>query len=422
MPVLALGVSHRRAPVDLLERLSFGDEDYPKAYQRLAHMDSVSEGVILSTCNRVEVFAEVSLYHQGFQDLNLFLSEAREVGVDDFAEPLYSHYEDDAAEHLFSIAAGLDSMVLGEPQILAQVRAAFRRAREEAATGPVLSTMFNHAVRVGRRVRAETGIGASPAAFVEAGADLAEEHLGRLAGRSAVVVGAGTMGALAVQVFQARGIADLVVLGRRPERAERLASRTGARHGSLHDLTEAVGGADVVISSTTATGVVMGADPVASRASESRRLFLLDLAVPRDIDPSVRDLPGVRLCDLDDLRSAVGRLREGALAEVSRAEAIVGEETSRYTARRREARLAPLIEALQARGEEVRAAEVRKMATRLSSLSERDRETLEALTRRIVRRLLHDPVVRLKDLTGRGVEDPYAQAVADLFGLDLADD
>ena len=422
MPVLALGLSHRRAPVDLLERLSFGDEDYPKAYQRLAHMDSVSEGVILSTCNRVEVFAEVSLYHQGFQDLKRFLSEAREVGVDDFAEPLYSHYEDDAAEHLFSVAAGLDSMVLGEPQILAQVRAAFRRAREEGATGPALSAMFNHAVRVGRRVRAETGIGASPAAFVEAGADLAEEHLGGLVGGSAVVVGAGTMGALAVQVFQGRGIGDLVVLGRRPERAERLASRTGARHGSLDDLAEAVGDADVVVSSTTATGLVMGTGPVATRASEARRLFLLDLAVPRDIDPSVGDLPGVRLCDIDDLRTAVGRLREGALAEVGRAEAIVGEETRRYTARRREARLAPLIEALQARGEEVRAAEVRKMATRLASLSERDRETVEALTRRIVRRLLHDPVVRLKDLTGRGVEDPHAQAVADLFGLDLADD
>jgi glutamyl-tRNA reductase len=422
MPVLALGVSHRRAPVDLLERLAFGDDDYSKAYQHLVQMDSVSEGVILSTCNRVEVFAEVSLYHQGFQDLKRFLAESREVPVDDFAEPLYSHYEDDAAEHLFSVAAGLDSMVLGEPQILAQVRAAYRRARTEGATGPALSAIFNQAVRAGRRARAETGIGASPAAFVDAGADLAEEHLGGLLGRSALVVGAGTMSALAIEALRSRGVGDLLVLGRRPERAERVAARAGARHGSLDDLAGALAAADLVVSSTTASAVVIRGDVVAARASEERPLFVLDLAVPRDVDPAVSAMPGVRLCDIDDLRTAVGRLREGAAAEVARAEGILREETRRYAARRREARLAPLIEALHSRGEEVRAAELRKMAARLSSLPDRDREAIEALTRRIVRRLLHDPVVRLKDLTGRGLEDPHAQALADLFGLDVPDD
>jgi glutamyl-tRNA reductase len=176
------------------------------------------------------------------------------------------------------------------------------------------------------------------------------------------------------------------------------------------------------VSSTTATGIVIRAEGVAARAAEGRPLFLLDLAVPRDVDPAVSGLPGVQLCDIDDLRTAVGRLREGAAAEVVRAEAILREETSRYAARRREARVAPLIEALHARGEEVRAAELRKMASRLASLSDRDREAIEALTRRIVRRLLHDPVVRLKDLTGRGIEDPHAQALADLFGLDLPED
>jgi glutamyl-tRNA reductase len=422
MPVLALGVSHRRAPVDLLERLAFGDDDYSKAYQHLVQMDSVSEGVILSTCNRVEVFAEVSLYHQGFQDLKRFLAESREVPVDDFAEPLYSHYEDDAAEHLFSVAAGLDSMVLGEPQILAQVRAAYRRARTEGATGPALSAIFNQAVRAGRRARAETGIGASPAAFVDAGADLAEEHLGGLLGRSALVVGAGTMSALAIEALRSRGVGDLLVLGRRPERAERVAARAGARHGSLDDLAGALSAADLVVSSTTASAVVVRGDVVAARASEERPLFVLDLAVPRDVDPAVSAMPGVRLCDIDDLRTAVGRLRVGAAAEVARAEGILREETRRYAARRREARLAPLIEALHSRGEEVRAAELRKMAARLSSLPDRDREAIEALTRRIVRRLLHDPVVRLKDLTGRGLEDPHAQALADLFGLDVPDD
>src|SRR5919106_3878679 len=191
MPILCLGISYRHAPVELLERLAVGDDEYPKAYRHLTSMDSVREGVILSTCNRVEVYAEVEGYHQGFQDLKRFLSESREVDVDAFAEPLYAHYEDHAAEHVFSVAAGLDSMVLGEPQILAQVRAALRTAEAEEATGPSVSALFRHAVRAGRRVRAETGIGASPAAFVEAGAGLAAEHLGGLEGRSGGGVGAG---------------------------------------------------------------------------------------------------------------------------------------------------------------------------------------------------------------------------------------
>jgi glutamyl-tRNA reductase len=230
------------------------------------------------------------------------------------------------------------------------------------------------------------------------------------------------MSALAIEALRSRGVGDLLVLGRRPERAERVAARAGARHGSLGDLAGALAAADLVVSSTTASAVVVRGDVVAARASEERPLFVLDLAVPRDVDPAVSAMPGVRLCDIDDLRTAVGRLREGAAAEVARAEGILREETRRYAARRREARLAPLIEALHSRGEEVRAAELRKMAARLSSLPDRDREAIEALTRRIVRRLLHDPVVRLKDLTGRGLEDPHAQALADLFGLDVPDD
>src|ERR671937_2706406 len=170
MPVLALGVCHRRAPVELLERLSFGADDLTKAYHHLTRTDSVRGAVILSTCNRVEVYAEVDAYHAGFQALKGFLTDSREVPADEFAEPLYSHYEEQAAEHLFSVAAGLDSMVLGEPQILVQVRQAFRAAEAEAAAGPVLAQLFRRAVRAGRRARSEPAIGASPAAFGQAGA------------------------------------------------------------------------------------------------------------------------------------------------------------------------------------------------------------------------------------------------------------
>jgi glutamyl-tRNA reductase len=227
------------------------------------------------------------------------------------------------------------------------------------------------------------------------------------------------MAGLAIEVLRRRGVGEVGILGRRSERVARLASRTDARAGTLADLPAGIEGADLLVSSTNAPGTVIPPSAVGNRGD--RPLFVLDLAVPRDVDPAVRDLPGVRVCDIDGLRSEVAGLREGAGAEVARAEGIVREETRRYAGRRREARLAPLIEALHARGEEVRAAEVRKLAGRLGALSERDRGAVEALTRRIVRRLLHDPVVRLKDLSGRGIEDPHAQTLAELFGLDVQD-
>lgn len=422
MPVLSLGVSYRRATVELLERLAFGEEDLPKAYHHLLGLGSVSEAVILSTCNRIEVYAEVARYHQGFQDLKRFLAESRDVAVEEFAEPLYSHYEDHAAEHLFSVAAGIDSMVVGEPQILSQVREAFKRADREGSAGPALAGLFRHAIRVGRRARSETEIGASPGTFVEAGARLAEEHLDGLEGRSLLVVGAGKMGALAIRALRDRGVASVRVLNRSPERAARLAARAGAGHGSLEEMRAALAQADLVVSSTGATGTVIGVDEVTAAVDgRERPLFLLDLAVPRDVDPSARELPSVRVADIDDLRGVVDASRDGEDDELARVRAIVSEETSRFAGRRREAKLAPLIAALHERGEVVRAEELERLAGRLAGLSEREREALEALTRGIVKTLLHDPVVRLKELSTRGAADAHARALAELFGLDVAE-
>lgn len=420
MPVLTLGVSYRRAPVEVLERLAVSEEQEPKAYRRLDGLEAVREAVILSTCNRVEVVADVPLYHQGFQDLKRFLTEHAEVPVEELAEPLYAHYEDDAVEHLFRVAAGLDSMVLGEPQILAQVRAAFRRAEAEGATGPVLADLFRRAVRAGRRARAETAIGATPAAFVEAGAELATEHLGGLEGRSVLIVGSGEMGSLAARTLRARSVGDILVLSRRPGRAERLAAGVDGRYGGMDRLDEGLSAAELVVCSTGATRpVISGAAVRRARREGRRRRFLLDLAVPRDIEPEAAGMPEVSLADIDDLRDVVARRGGQAPGEVDRAQDIVRDEVRRYAVARRAARLAPLIEALQDRGEEVRAAEVRRMAGRLAALSERERETVDLLTRRIVRRLLHEPVVRLKDQAGQGGTDPVARTVADLFGIDL---
>jgi glutamyl-tRNA reductase len=419
MPVLSLGVSHRHAPVELLERLAFTDEDMPKAYRRLSDAESVAEAVVLSTCNRVEVYAVVSSYHEGFLALKRFLAESRDVTPEEFAEPLDGHYEDHAAEHLFAVAAGLDSMVLGEPQILSQVRAAYRRAESEGATGAVLGAMFRAAVRTGRRVRAETGIGASPAAFVEAGVRLAESELGDLSGRPAAVIGAGQMAALAVRVLREHEVAPIRIVNRNAERALALAARSGpgAKAHGLGSLPSVLRDAEVVVSCTGAAGMVVRAADIGRRTAP---LFVLDLAVPRDVEPEVGGLPGVRLADVDDLRAALGQAGEAAGA-VEAAQAIVAEEVARFAVWRRSNRLAPLIRALQDRGEAVLAAELARTAPRLRDLSQQQHDAVEALARRVVAKLLHDPIARVKDLTAPGLGDGHARALADLFGLDIPD-
>ncbi|MDP9242053.1 MAG: glutamyl-tRNA reductase [Actinomycetota bacterium] len=417
MPVLALGISHRRATVELLERLAFTDDALPKAYKRLTDLEPVDEGVILSTCNRVEVYASVPSYHAGFQALKRFLADSAEMEPDDLAEPLYSHYEDAAAEHLFNVAAGLDSMVLGEPQILTQVRAAHRSASAENASGPVVSSLFAEAARAGRRVRAETGIGASPHAFVEAGIDLAERALGPLQKRRALVVGAGSMANLAVEHLRERGVRDLHILNRSSGRAERLASRAGAgaSSGDLSSLRRELAKADLVVSLTGAPSIVISRDDIEAAAPRER--FILDLAVPRDVDPAVQEVAGVELVDLFDVRGHLERTSTATEEALAAAREIVTEEVRRSSLRRRSDRVAPLIRALLARGDEVRAAELRRFASQLSGLSVDQREAVERLAEGIVAKLLHPPVVALKERAAAGSADETARMLAELFRL-----
>lgn len=424
MSVLALGVSYRHAPVEVLERLSFASEDLPKAYRQLMEMEAVREGVILSTCNRVEVYADVSSYHAGFQDLKRFLAESRETAPEEFAEPLYSSYEDDAAEHLFVVTAGIDSMVVGEPQILAQVREAHRRASEEGSVGPVLGMLFQRAVSTGRRARRETAIGSSPGALVEAAIDLAEQELPGVGGRTALVVGAGHIATLAARELRRRGVSRLLVVNRSAERGKRLAALVGAEARSFDRLGEALADADLVVSSTGATAPVIGVDQVDRASREGRRrwnerpLFLADLAVPRDVEPEVGRTEGIRVAGFEDLRGAVARRDPGRGDEVERVREIVRQEVSKFSSWRRQARVAPLIHALQERGDEVRAAELARVAPRLASLSEREREAVEALAQGIVAKLLHRPIVKLKEVSARSSSESYAGVLAELFGID----
>ncbi len=420
MAILALGISHRRAAVGLLERLAFADDDLAKAYRRTADDPAIDEAVVVSTCNRVEIYGSVPSYHAGFQALKRLLCESRGVAADDLAEPLYSHYESDAVEHLFTVAGGLDSMVLGEPQILSQVREALRRAEGDSAAGPALATAFHAAVAAGRRVRAETGLSAAPDVFVSAGADLGADALGGLAGRHAVVIGAGQMAALAVTHLRRRGVATVRVLNRSLERARALAERTSAEPGDLQDLPGALAGADVVVSATGAAGIVLPETLLRDTlAGRDRRLFVLDLAVPRDVEPSAGTLPSVTLVDIDGLRGSVAVRAAETDADLERAHAIVAEEVRRFTVRRRAERLGPLFRALRERGDAAVDAELERFRSELAGLEPEERETVARLARGVVAKLLHEPIVRLKETPGVGTQDAHARTLAELFGLEL---
>jgi glutamyl-tRNA reductase len=415
MPLLALGVSYRAASVDLLERLTFGEDDWMKAYRRAADDPAIEEAVILSTCNRVEVYAAVPGYHPGFQALKRLLCESRHVAPGDIDEPLYSHYEIDAVDHAFTVASGLDSMVLGEPQILSQVREALKRAQKEGAAGRTLTALFHSASRTGRRVRTETGVGAAPDAFVAAGANLAEAALGGIAGRNALVVGAGYMAALAAKHLRERGAANVRILNRSTERAALLAKRTGSDHGSLDELPSAIDDADVVVSATGAAGTVISASALVER---TRPLFVIDLAVPHDVDPEASRLEHVALVDVAGLREAVSVRTGEASLEIERARSIVGNELRRFTLRRRAERLAPLIHALRRRGDEIVVSELGRFRSDLGSLTPHEREAVETMARGIVAKLLHEPIVRLKELSEPGTQDAHAKLLAELFGIE----
>jgi glutamyl-tRNA reductase len=420
MPILTLGISFRRAPIELLERLSFADDALVKAYRHALDLDAVEEAVILSTCNRVEIYANVPSYHSGFLALKRVLTETRGVGPDELAEPLYSHWEQDAADHLFTVASGLDSMVIGETQIHAQVREALRTADAEGASGPAMRSLFHAAARAGRRARAETALGAAPDAFVALGADLAAEALGDLRGLDVVVVGAGQMAGLAVKHLRGRGVGTVRVLNRSLERARALAERTDDDYAGLDRLPDAIAKADLVVSATGAAEAVIDAGMVRAARSGSHpaTLVLLDLAVPRDIDPDVEELDGVQLIDIRSIRDRLLTQGDATTGAIARAHEIVAEEVRRWAVRRRSDALAPLIRAVRARGEEAVRSELARHSGRLSDLTPEERDAVEALARGVAAKLLHDPIVELKERSEPGADDLHAKLLVELLRLD----
>jgi glutamyl-tRNA reductase len=399
MRLVLVGTSHRLAPVEVRERVALDREAAADLARRLAADDA--EAVCLSTCNRTEIY----LAHADTDE-----AEARAADALAATPELYRLHDEAAALHLFRVAAGLDSLVPGEGEILGQVRTAY----EDGTAGPVLDRVFRQALHAGKKVRAETAIAESPSSVSAAAGALAQQVFGDLAGRRVMLVGAGEVGELAAKSLASRGASIAWVASRTLERARELAARHGAEALELDDLAKRLGDADVVVSSTSAPGFVLGPQHVPER--KGRPLFLIDVAVPRDVDPRVAEVEGCYLYDIDDLEAVVSESLGGRRREAARAEAIVAHEAARFHDWQASLEVVPAIASLRDWAERIRSGELAKAEARLGGLSDSERQTVESLTTQIVNKLLHLPIVRLKQAAaadGAG----YVEVARHLFGL-----
>lgn len=416
MSVIVVGLNHRSVPLEVLERMTVSRQATPKALYDLMARDDVSEAVVVSTCNRTEVYAHAERFHGAVGDILDFLVGVSSLAPEDFADHLYQFHDAGAVAHLFTVAAGVDSAVLGESEILAQVKGAWELAAAEGAAGPVLNMLFRHALEVGKRVRTETAISRRITSLSQAAVALAAEHLGGLDGRRVLVLGAGETGGGMVTSLAQSGVAEVLVANRTWERAEALAVRVGGRAVRLSHLPQALADVDVLLTSTGATSVLVDhgdLEPVVA-ARAGRPLLIVDVAVPRDVDPGVADLAGVTLLDMDDIRA----FAEGGLAErrreVGRARDLIDDEVCRYREAVTARQVAPLVTALRSRIDELRAAEVDRLGRRLEPA---ERDLVDAVARNVMAKLLHEPTVRLKDAAGSPRGERLSEALRELFDL-----
>jgi len=439
MSVLVVGLSHKSAPVAMLERAVLTGDALGKLLRDVFHAEDVAGSLVVSTCNRVEVYAEVDKFHGGVSAISELLARHTGISLAELTPHLYVHYEDRATQHLLSVACGLDSMVIGESQILGQVRQALRRAQDQGTLCRSLSDLGSLALRAGKRAHSETGIDRAGASLVSVGLATAAQRLrdawpgqgtrraqdgssaGALAGLSVLVVGAGSMSSLAVATAARMEAGRLVVANRTSARAGRLAATVSATAVDLSRLPAEIAAADLVVSCTGAPGHVITAGAVASaltsRTPSGRPLVVLDLAMPRDVDPDAEQLPGVTVIDLEAVGGAggSGAVHEEDVAAVRR---IVAEELAAHVSADRAAKVAPTVVALRAKATEVVDAELARLVRRVADLDARARREIAQSMRRIADKLLHAPTVRVKELAGSPGGDSYEAVLRVLFDLD----
>jgi glutamyl-tRNA reductase len=418
MSIVVIGVNHRTSPLSMLERVALAPTDVPKSITGLVSRINIREAVVLSTCNRTEVYAVAERFHGAYADIRDFFCEIGGLDPDDLHPHLYSQHDDAAVSHLFEVAAGLDSAVLGETEILGQVRHAWELAQTEGGARSTLNLLFRHAIETGKRARTETAISRSTASVSSAAVEMVADRLGDIAGLRVLVVGAGEMGEGVAVALVGAGATHITVTNRTHERAVALAERVQGHVVPYTELSAALAEADVLLTCSRAGTVVVDAELVAAaRQGVDTPMLVVDIAVPRNVDPAVAELPGVTLLDLDDLRDWAARGLEARRHEAEHVRTIVRDEVERFAVESMARQAAPLVASLHERAEQIREAELERFAGKLQGLGPAERAAVEALTKGIVAKLLHHPSVRLKDDAGTPQGERNAAAVRDLFDL-----
>ena len=416
MSVLVVGISHKSAPVSLLERVALDAHGVHKLIDDVAACEHVTEATVIATCNRLEIYAEVDRFHGSVEEVSRLVVERAGESTEAMLPHLYVHYDDGAVSHLFQVVAGLDSMALGEGQILGQTRDALSSGQEIGTVGPALNVLFQQALRVGKRARAETDIVRAAPSLVTAALDRSHAAVGDLSGHRVLVLGAGAMAGLATATASRRGAASVTVANRTAGNADRLAAEYGARPVALDDLEAELAIADVVVSCTGATGTIVTRPMVEAAVSSGRELVILDLALPHDVDPAVEEVPGVTLVNLAELAD---ELRDSdAGREVEQVRRIVSQEVAAFLAARRQSSVTPTVVALRSMATSVVDAEMERLEARLPDLDDATRAEVLHAVRRVADKLLHQPTVRVKELANETGAVSYADALARLFALD----
>ncbi|MEJ7770327.1 MAG: glutamyl-tRNA reductase [Geodermatophilaceae bacterium] len=418
MSLLVVGVSHRSAPLEIIERAFLPPQSVATVLKAVQAAEPIAEALLLSTCNRVEVYAEVNRFHPAVTEIGRVLAEQAGLDLAELADHVYVHYDEPAVTHLFNVAAGLDSMVVGETQVLGQLRAAYSLAQSEATVGRRLHAYVQRALRTGRRVQAETGIAAAGASLVSVALDEAEVLLAPLAEVHALVVGAGAMGALAGTNLRRRGVGSIIVTSRTLAHAARLAATLEADTASVETLADQVAVADLVITCTGLLGAILEAPLVAAALAQrsGRPLVIVDLALPRDVAIGVGQLEGVHLLDLARLQTLAHL--EPDDRDLTDAMAIVSAEVAGLLAEQRADEVAPLISALRGRAQQIVGSELRRVARRFPDLDPTELDAVHNALRRVADKLLHQPTVRMKELVAGPAGASYTPVLWALLGLD----
>ncbi|AKG35899.1 glutamyl-tRNA reductase [Paenibacillus durus] len=420
MHIVAVGLNYRTAPVEVREQFAFAEQDLPAALHQLMRTKSVLEGVIVATCNRTEIYVVVDRLHMCGHFLRSFMEQWFGVKSEQFTQHMYKYEDEQAVQHLFRVTCGLDSMVIGETQILGQVRSAFLTAQSEGATGTWFNRLFKQAVTVGKRAHSETSIGESAVSVSYAAVELGKRIFGMFTGKKVLILGAGKMSELTVKHLYASGAAEVIVANRTLARAAELAEKFAGRPCTLEEAASRLHEFDIVISSTGAEGYVLTADRIAEsmKNRQSRPLFMIDIAVPRDIDPSASELPNVFLYDIDDLEGIVESNMEMRRGEAAKIERLIAEESDNFQHWLKTLGVQPVIRALQEKSSAIHEETLESLFNKLPELDEHQRKIIRRLTKSIVNQMMHDPINVIKEMSGDKNGNEALEFFTKIFALE----